>query len=161
MCLITIHVTGSSDGTRIRTTGKRICQESSDCASNKLQLVSDTYLHSSRTISQAGVSTSKERKGLNCHYCRHHQVTRMNDSTTNLTPVSDYQPCLNFTEQMDVIAKSRLCLSLKAPDDDMTLEEKNALYDEQKQKILSFVELLHDSLITEHGKVLFCLYQCG
>jgi hypothetical protein len=26
---------------------------------------------------------------------------------------------------------------------------------------LSFVELLHDSLITEHGKVLFCLYQCG
>jgi hypothetical protein len=85
----------------------------------------------------------------------------MNDSTTNLTPVSDYQPCLNFTEQMDVIAKSRLCLSLKVPDEDMTLEERNALYDEQKQKILSFVELLHDSLITEHGKVLFCLYQCG
>jgi hypothetical protein len=62
---------------------------------------------------------------------------------------------------MEVISKSRLCLSLKVPDEDMTLEEKTALYDEQKQKILSFVELLHDSLITEHGKVLFCLYQCG
>jgi len=85
----------------------------------------------------------------------------MNDSKDELTPVSDYKPCLNFFEQMEVISNSRLCLSLKVPDDDMTLEEKNALYDEQKQKILNFVELLHDSLITEHGKVLLCLYQCG
>jgi hypothetical protein len=85
----------------------------------------------------------------------------MNDFTDDLTPVTDYKPCLNFFEQMEVISKSRLCLSLKVPDEDMTLEEKNALYDEQKQKILSFVELLHDSLITEHGKVLLCLYQCG
>ena len=84
----------------------------------------------------------------------------MNDFTDDMTPVSDYKPCLNFTEQMDVISKSRLCLSLKVPDDEMTLEERNALYDEQKQKILNFVELLHDSLITEHGKVLLCLYQC-
>ena len=83
----------------------------------------------------------------------------MNDSTTNLNPVSDYQPCLNFTEQMDVIAKSRLCLSLKVPDDDMTLEERNVLHEEQKQKILNFVELLHESLLCEHGKVLLCLYQ--
>ena len=85
----------------------------------------------------------------------------MNASTDDLTPVTDYKPCLTFFEQMEVISKSRLCLSLKVPDEDMTLEEKTALYDEQKQKILSFVELLHDSLITEHGKVLFCLYQCG
>ena len=84
----------------------------------------------------------------------------MNDSTTNLTPVSDYKPYLNFTEQMDVIAKSRLCLSLKAPDDGMTLEERNTLHEEQKQKVLIFVELLHDSLITEYGKVVLCLYQC-
>ena len=42
----------------------------------------------------------------------------------------------------------------------MTLDEKNALYDVQKQKILNFVELLHDSLICEHGKALLCLYQC-
>jgi hypothetical protein len=84
----------------------------------------------------------------------------MKDATDDLMPTTDYKPCLNFFEQMEVISKSRLCLSLKAPDDDMTLEEKNALYDEQKQKILSFVELLHDSLICEHGKVLLCLYQC-
>jgi hypothetical protein len=85
----------------------------------------------------------------------------MNDSTDDLMPATEYKPCLNFFEQMEVISKSRLCLSLKAPDDDMTLEERNALYDEQKQKILSFVELLHDSLLCEHGKVLLCLYQCG
>jgi hypothetical protein len=84
----------------------------------------------------------------------------MSDHTDDLTPVTDYKPCLNFFEQMEVISKSRLCLSLKVPDDEMMLEEKNALYDEQKQKILHFVELLHDSLITEHGKVLLCLYQC-
>ena len=84
----------------------------------------------------------------------------MNDSTDDLTPVSDYKPCLNFFEQMEVFSKSRLCLSLKVPDDDMTLDEKNALYDVQKQKILNFLELLHDSLICEHGKVLLCLYQC-
>ena len=85
--------------------------------------------------------------------------------TTNIdtapTPVITYNHCLNFYEQMDAIAKARLCLSLKVPDDEMTLEQKNALYEEQKQKILNFVELLHDSLICEHGKVLLCLYQCG
>jgi hypothetical protein len=85
----------------------------------------------------------------------------MNDFTDDMLPTTEYKPCLNFFEQMEVISKSRLCLSLKVPDDDMTLEEKNALYDEQKQKILSFVELLHETLITEHGKVLLCLYQCG
>jgi hypothetical protein len=53
-----------------------------------------------------------------------------------------------------------LCLTLRSPDDEMTLEEKLQLYDEQKLRILNFVELLHDSLITEHGKVLLCLYQC-
>ncbi len=83
------------------------------------------------------------------------------NTSTEMMPVTDYKPCLNFFEQMEVISKSRLCLSLKVPDDDMTLEERNALYDEQKQKILNFVDLLHDSLITEHGKVLLCLYQCG
>jgi hypothetical protein len=83
----------------------------------------------------------------------------MSDYTDDLTPATNYKPCLNFFEQMDVISKSRMCLSLKVPDDDMTLEERNALYDEQKQKILNFVELLHDSLITEHGKVILCLYQ--
>ena len=72
----------------------------------------------------------------------------MNDSTTNLTPVSDYKPCLNFFEQMEVISKSRLCLSLKVPDEDVTLDEKNALYDEQKLKILNFVELLHESMVS-------------
>jgi len=83
------------------------------------------------------------------------------NTTTEMMPTTEYKPCLNFFEQMEVISKSRLCLSLKAPDEDMTLEEKNALYDEQKMKIFSFVELLHDSLITEHGKALLCLYQCG
>ena len=84
----------------------------------------------------------------------------MSNSTDDLLPITDYKPCLNFFEQMEVISKARLCLSLKAPDDDMTLEEKNALYDEQRMKILNFVELLHDSLLCEHGKVLLCLYQC-
>ena len=84
----------------------------------------------------------------------------MNNSTDDLLPITDYKPCLNFFEQMEVISKARLCLSLKAPDDDMTLEEKNALYGEQRMKILNFVELLHDSLLCEHGKVLLCLYQC-
>ena len=83
----------------------------------------------------------------------------MNTTANDLTQVTDYKPCLNFFEQMEVIAKSRLSLSLKVPDDEMTLDERNALYDVQKQKILNFVELLHDSLITEHGKVLLCLYQ--
>ena len=84
----------------------------------------------------------------------------MNNSLEDFLPITDYKPCLNFFEQMEVISKARLCLSLKVPDDDMTLEEKNTLYDEQRMKILNFVELLHDSLLCEHGKVLLCLYQC-
>ena len=74
---------------------------------------------------------------------------------------SEPLPCLNFMQQIEVVAKARLCLLLAAPADDATLEEKNALYDEQKRKILNFVELLHDSLLCEHDKVLLCLYQCG
>ncbi|CAM8661587.1 hypothetical protein MCEMSE6_03053 [Oxalobacteraceae bacterium] len=85
----------------------------------------------------------------------------MNNSTDDMTTVTDYKPCLNFFEQMEVISKSRLCLSLKVPDDEMTLEEKNTLYDGQKKQILNFVDLLHDSLLCEHSKVLLCLYQCG
>jgi hypothetical protein len=84
----------------------------------------------------------------------------MNDFTDNLMPTTEYKPCLNFFEQMEVISKSRLCLSLKVPDADMTLDEKIALHEEQKMKILNFVDLLHESVITEHGKVLLCLYQC-
>ena len=80
-------------------------------------------------------------------------------SNTRLPLMSNKQ-CLTIFEQFEMIDKSRLTLSLRSPNDDTTLEEKNALYDEQKLKILNFVELLHDSLITEHGKVLLCLYQC-
>ena len=80
-------------------------------------------------------------------------------SNTRL-PLMCNQQCLTIFEQFEMIDKARLILSLRAPNDDTTLEEKNALYDEQKLKILNFVELLHDSLITEHGKVLLCLYQC-
>ena len=83
----------------------------------------------------------------------------MNNLTDNLMPENEYKPCLNFFEQMEVISKARLTLSLKAPDDDMTLEEKNAQYEEQRLKILNFVELIHDCSLTEHGKVLLCLYQ--
>ena len=80
-------------------------------------------------------------------------------SNTRL-PLMSNQQCLTIFEQFEMIDKARLTLSLRSPNDDATLEEKNALYDEQKLKILNFVDLLHDSLITEHGKVLLCLYQC-
>ena len=76
------------------------------------------------------------------------------------TPATVYKPCINFYEQMDAISKAQLSLSLKAPDDGMTLEQKNELYDEQRIRILNFVELLHNSLICEHGKALLCLYHC-
>ena len=75
-------------------------------------------------------------------------------------PLMSNQQCLTIFEQFEMIDKARLSLSLRAPDDDATLEDKNILYDEQKMKILNFVELLHDSLISEHGKALLCLYQC-
>ena len=80
-------------------------------------------------------------------------------SNTRL-PLMSNQQCLTIFEQFEMIDKARLSLSLRAPNDDATLEEKNGLYNEQKLKILNFAELLHDSLITEHGKVLLCMYQC-
>ncbi len=80
------------------------------------------------------------------------------NANTEMTP-SEPLPCLTFMQQIEVISKARLCLSLTAPADEATLEERNALYDEQKQKVLNFVELLHDSLLCEHGKALLCLYQ--
>ncbi len=82
------------------------------------------------------------------------------ESSNTRLPLMSNQQCLTIFEQFEMIDKARLSLSLRSPNDDATLEEKNALYDEQKLKIFNFVELLHDSLITEHGKVLLCLYQC-
>lgn len=83
------------------------------------------------------------------------------NTDADMTLVPEYLPCLNFNEQMEVISKARLSLVLKVPPDDATFEEKNALHEEQRQKILNFVELLHDSLLCEHDKVLLCVYQCG
>jgi len=80
--------------------------------------------------------------------------------TCDRLPLMRNQQCLTIFEQFEMIDKARLSLNLRAPDDDATLEDKMNLYDEQKMKILNFVELLHDSLITEHGKALLCLYQC-
>ena len=62
-------------------------------------------------------------------------------------------------QQIEVMAKARLCLSLKAPDDDATLEEKLLHYEEQRERILNFVNLLNDTMICEHGRALLCLYQ--
>ena len=80
--------------------------------------------------------------------------------TCDRLPLMRNQQCLTIFEQFEMIDKARLSLNLRAPDDDATLEDKMNLYDEQKMKILNFVELLHDSLIIEHGKALLCLYQC-
>jgi hypothetical protein len=62
-------------------------------------------------------------------------------------------------EQIEAISKARLCLSQKAPDDEMTLEEKDALYHEQRTRILNFTKILHDICMSEHEKALLCLYQ--
>ena len=80
-------------------------------------------------------------------------------SNTRL-PLMCNQQCLTIFEQFEMINKARLSLSLRSPNDDASLEDKMNLYEEQKLKILNFIELLHDSLITEHGKVLLCLDQC-
>ena len=80
-------------------------------------------------------------------------------SNTRL-PLMCNQQCLTIFEQFEMINKARLSLSLRSPNDDASLEDKMNLCEEQKLKILNFIELLHDSLITEHGKVLLCLYQC-
>ena len=74
--------------------------------------------------------------------------------------VSEPLPCLNFMQQIEVMSKARLCLSLRAPEDDATLEEKLKHYNEQRERILNFVNLLNDTMICEHGRALLCLYQC-
>ena len=81
------------------------------------------------------------------------------NANTEMTPVTDYMPCLNFFEQIEVMAKARLCLSLTAPADEATLEEKLLHYEEQRDRILNFVNLLNDTMVCEHGKALLCLYQ--
>ena len=74
--------------------------------------------------------------------------------------VSEPLPCLNFMQQIEVMSKARLCLSLRAPEDDATLEEKLKHYNEQRERILNFVNLLSDTMVCEHGRALLCLYQC-
>ena len=44
-----------------------------------------------------------------------------------------------------------------APDDDATLKEKLQQYEEQRERILNFVNLLNDTMACGHGKAL--LYQ--
>ncbi len=73
--------------------------------------------------------------------------------------LSEPLPCLNFMQQIDVMSKARLCLSLRAPDDSATLEEKQRHYDEQRERIFTLVNLLSDTMVCENGKALLCLYQ--
>jgi hypothetical protein len=80
------------------------------------------------------------------------------NTSSEITP-SEPLPCLNFMQQIEVMAKARLCLSLTAPDDAATLEEKLQHYEAQRERILNFVNLLNDTLVCEHGKALLCLYQ--
>ena len=82
----------------------------------------------------------------------------------NIQHLSDFTspeplPCLNFVQQIDVMSKARLTLSLRAPDDNATLEEKLLHYEEQRERILIFVNLLSDTMVCERGKALLCLYQ--
>lgn len=70
-------------------------------------------------------------------------------------------PLLDFHKQLEVLSKARLSLVLRAPDDDASLEEKIAFHEEQRERILNFVNLLHDSLVSEHGRALLCLFQIG
>ena len=81
------------------------------------------------------------------------------NANTDMTP-SEPLPCLNFMQQIEVMSKARLCLSLTAPTDDATFEEKLLHYEEQREHILNFVNLLNDTMLCEHGKALLCLYQC-
>ncbi len=81
-------------------------------------------------------------------------IERLSDLT-----LSEPLPCLDFMQQIDVMSKARLCLSLTAPDDAATLEDKLQHYEEQRERILNFVNLLNDTMICEHGKALLCLYQ--
>ncbi len=81
------------------------------------------------------------------------------NANTDMTP-SEPLPCLNFMQQIEVMSKARLCLSLTAHADDATLEEKLLHYEEQRERIISFVNLLNDTMVCEHGKALVCLYQC-
>jgi hypothetical protein len=81
-------------------------------------------------------------------------IERLSDLTLSV-PL----PCLDFMQQIDVMSKARLCLSLKAPADDATLEEKLLHYEEQRERILNFVNLLNNTMVCEHGKALLCLYQ--
>ena len=82
-------------------------------------------------------------------------IERLSDLT-----LSEPLPCLNFMQQIDVMSKARLCLSLRASDDSATLEEKLLHDEEQRERILNFVNLLSDTMVCEHGKALLCLYQC-
>ena len=82
------------------------------------------------------------------------------DRNLHIRVTNQFEQQLTIFEQFEMINKARLSLSLRSPNDDASLEDKMNLYEEQKLKILNFIELLHDSLITEHGKVLLCLYQC-
>ena len=81
-------------------------------------------------------------------------IERLSDLT-----LSEPLPCLNFMQQIDVMSKARLCLSLRAREEDATLEEKLLHHEEQRERILTFVNLLSDTMVCEHGKALLCLYQ--
>ncbi len=83
-----------------------------------------------------------------------------NEITQDAIEIMNTLPLLDFHEQLEVLSKARLSLALTAPDDDASLEEKIALHEEQREKIIIFAELLHDSLISENGRVILCLYHC-
>lgn len=73
---------------------------------------------------------------------------------------SPKRPALTKEEQLELFQKSRLCLYLAAPSDLYDDDETENLRKHQLQRIDSFLNLLHEMLLIDHGRCLISVHSC-
>jgi hypothetical protein len=70
------------------------------------------------------------------------------------------RPALTKEAQLELFKNSRLCLYLTAPNDLYDDEERANLRKHQLQRIDSFLNILHEMLIIDHGKCMVTVHSC-
>lgn len=85
---------------------------------------------------------------------------RMLERKAEKVAINPKRAVLTKSEQLDVFARARLALVLRAPKDAFDQKEFELLRKQQAQRIRDFADLLEQTAVTEFGSLLIAVYPC-
>ncbi len=85
---------------------------------------------------------------------------RMLERKAEKIAINPKRAVLTKSEQLDVFARARLALVLRAPKDVYDQKEFELLRKQQAQRIRDFADLLEQTAVSEFGSLLIAVYPC-